>query len=459
MAWLVLLLAGCMTIPPRQQTSAWRIGDQPAPLGAPLGAQDDQQANRPLTRPPDSHDSARLPDDPFRNRQARVFPKVGPPPAATNADGDELPQPILKEKRNRQLPKAESAPQIVPAEVTVPQSLVFSVSGPSRKQVGGTATFHLTLSNSGDRPLERLAVRCGFDDALVFAGSDKREVLQRVELLAVGESRELALSLVATVRRIALLSVYRDVGGREGSEEVELASKQVCVDFVTRHVEIEIVGPTQRTEGSRAEFNITLTNSSLKTIADARAIVSFDKALMPKESLLGADQKAGSLAWNLGSLGPLEKVQLQMEFECRSQAHRACVSVEVKSGNRAGDQDEACLEIVPVPGTLDLQISDREDPLEVGKSGTFEVTVENIGLQPARRVVIETTAELESEGSKGERSNRRPRLPGLKYAGRRKSTCVRRARSTRLECGWFIRSRWKRCGPARLNFEPASAVP
>jgi hypothetical protein len=256
--------------------------------------------------------------------------------------------------------------------------------------VGGSATFHLRLSNSGDRPLEGLTVRCGFDDGLAFSGSDRREVLQRVERLAVGESKELALSLAATAAGSHCCRFV--VTRREGKEEVELASKQVCVDFVTRHVEIEIVGPAQRTEGSRAEFNITLSNTSLKTITDTQAIVSFDKALIPKEASAGADQKTGSLSWRLGSLGPLEKVQLQMEFECHSQAHRACVSVEVKGGNLSGDQDEACLEIVPVPGTLDLQISDREDPLELGKSGTFDVTVQNIGLQAARRVVIETAA-------------------------------------------------------------------
>ena len=44
---------------------------------------------------------------------------------------------------------------------------------------------------------------------------------------------------------------------------------------------------------------------------------------------------------------------------------------------------------MPVPGTLDLQIRDREDPLEAGQTGMFDVTVQNIGLQSARRVVIE----------------------------------------------------------------------
>jgi hypothetical protein len=332
-----------------------------------------------------------LNDDQLRHREQRELPKTGPP-AVANIDPDEpprthVPGPVLRNRKDKQLPKAESIPQIVPADVTVPQPLVLTVSGPSRKQVGGTATFRVTLSNSGDRPLEGLAVRCQFDDGLVFPGSEKRVVSQRVDRLAGGESRELALSLAAISEGSHCCRFVVT-----GPEEVELVSRQVCVDFVVRHVEIEIVGPAQRTAGSRAEFNITLTNSSLKTIADARAIVSFDKALMAKEASAGAEQKVGSLVWRLGSLGPLEKVQLQMEFECRDQAHRACVAVEVKGSNLSGDQDEACLEIVPVPGTLDLQISDREDPLETGKSGAFEVTVENIGLQAARRVVIETTA-------------------------------------------------------------------
>lgn len=410
LAWLVLLLAGCMAIPPRQQTTAWRFGDLPAPLGA----QQDQQSNRLLSPPPDrkvwgnkdlgGQDSGQLRNDQTQKdqsnqREPRDFPKTAPP-AVANTDRDELPQSILpgpskKNRNNRQLPKAESAPQIVPSEVTVPPSLELLVSSPARKQVGGTATFYLTLTNSGDRPLERLAVRCGFDEALVFAGSEKREVLQRVERLAAGESKELALSLVATSAGSHCCRFV--VTRREGNDDVELASKQVCVEFVTRHVEIDIVGPKQRTEGSRAEFNITLSNRSLKTIAGARAIVSFDKALIPKEASSGGEQKAGTLTWQLGSLGPLERVQLQVEFECRNQAHRACVSVEVKGENvsgseLSGDQDEVCLEIVPVPGTLDLQISDRDDPLEAGKSGTFEVTVENIGLQAARRIVIEAVA-------------------------------------------------------------------
>src|SRR5207237_10054490 len=106
------------------------------------------------------------------------------------------------------------------------------------------------------------------------------------------ESSELALSLTGTTAGLHCCRVV--VTRRDAEKEIELASRKVCVDFVTRRVEIDVVAPTQRTEGSRAEFNIALSNRSLKTIHDVHAIVSFDKALFPKEASAEAAQSAGS---------------------------------------------------------------------------------------------------------------------------------------------------------------------
>ncbi|MGE5191738.1 MAG: hypothetical protein ACM3U2_04505, partial [Deltaproteobacteria bacterium] len=284
-------------------------------------------------------------------------------------------------------PAVESIPRIEPKDVTAARPLELTVTAPTRRAPGGTATYRVTLRNAGDRPQEGLVVHCRFDDALIFSGSDRREVVQRIDRLPAGESKELALSLTSDQigSHCCRFVVTRDDGGNE----VELASRQVCVEFVTRHVEIEIVGPAKRTEGSRAEFNITLNSNSVRKINDAQIVVSFDKALVPREASAEAEKKSGGLIWRLGALQPLEKVQLQVEFECRAQAHRACVFVDVKGANLSGEHEEACLEIVPVPGTLDLRVSDRDDPLETGKTGAYDVSVQNIGLQPARRVAVE----------------------------------------------------------------------
>jgi uncharacterized repeat protein (TIGR01451 family) len=308
-------------------------------------------------------------------------------PLDDRSDPDEPPQPVTRDNR---FPKVESLPKIVPNEVTVPQLVDLTVNAPLRRPLGAPTTFQLVIRNVGDRPQPDLVVHCRFDDGLVFSGSDKREVVRRLDRLAPGESRDMALTLSSEI--LGSHCCWFTVARLEEQDEVEVISKQVCVDYVVRQVDIEIVGPAQRTEGSRAEFNVSLSNNSSKTILGAQVVVSYDKALVPRELSTGAEQKPGQLIWRLGTLEPFEKVQFQMEFECRAQAHRASLAVEVNGANLTGDTDEACLEIVAVPGTLDLRISDGDDPLEVGQTGTYQVTVENIGLQAARRVLLEAVA-------------------------------------------------------------------
>jgi uncharacterized repeat protein (TIGR01451 family) len=384
LASLVILLAGCTTFTPPTQMNAWRVPDSPAPLGA----ADEYRVRRPI--PPATVKS----DSPTPTAEGALpLPRTGESPEE-DIDLDPPPEVVRSspDLPNGSFPKIgasptiESIPRIEPEDVTATRPLELTVDAPVRKAPGGTVTYRATLRNTGDRALEALVVHCRFDEALVFAGSDRREVVQRIDRMPAGESRELALSL--TSDQIGAHCCQFVVTRKEGDSEIELAFRQVCVEFALRRVEIDIVGPSRRTEGSRAEFNITLSNKSLKNINDAQVAVSFDKALVPREVSAEAERKSGTLVWRLGAIKPLEKVELQVEFECRTQAHRACVFVDVKGANLTGEHEEASVEIVPVPGTLDLRVSDRDDPLEIGKTGVYEVSVQNIGLQAARRVVI-----------------------------------------------------------------------
>lgn len=365
--WLAVALAGCMTTSPQPRMSAKRPIDLPAPSGS-----REYAARRPSPIVPPSEDAS------ARKKQSESVPSTRTEEPAAIGDEPRTAAPRIP------LP---SVPKIEPDDVTAGEPLEMTVSAPARKQVGGTATYRIALRNSSDHAEEGLCIRCKFDDELNFSGSEKREVLQRVERLTPGESRELALSLSSEI--VGSHCCWFVLARSDDREESEVISRQVCVDFITRQVEIDVVGPTQRTEGSRAEFNIIFSNRSLRTIGDVEAVVSFDKALVPKEASAGAENTAGHLVWRLGALKPLEKVQLQVEFDCRTRANRACVSVEVKGKDLSNELEEACLEIIPVPGTLDLQVGDRDDPLEVGKTGAYEATVHNIGLQPARGIIIE----------------------------------------------------------------------
>jgi hypothetical protein len=318
MAWLAMLLAGCMNPSPQSRMSGWRTIDSPAPLGA----ADDYQARRIVPA-----DSSRK--QPVRPRTDGSLPLPKTAEAVESEPDPDGPPEIVRDeveflkdplKKNNSSPSLESIPKIEPDEVTVGRPLELTVIAPGRKAPGGTATYRVTLRNTSDQPLENLVVRCQFDEALVFSGSDRREVVRRIERLPASESKEMALSL--TSDKAGSHCCWFVVSRSEGGSDVEMVSRQVCVEFVTRHVEIDVLGPLQRTEGSRAEFNITLFNNSLKTIGDAQAVVSFDKALRPSfrstrrssRARRRQTQKENRVSWSGGS----DRCIRWKRFNCRS---------------------------------------------------------------------------------------------------------------------------------------------
>src|SRR5579872_362816 len=314
LVWLAALLAGCMTMSPGPRVTTQRIIDLPAPLGA----QDEYATRRPAPAP---RSEVAGPQNP----RSQPLPAADDADAASSegdvalSDPDEAPAAVSIPPETADSRTAiESLPTIELDEVAGGEPLELALNAPARKQLGGAATFRLTLRNTSEHPQDGLVIHCRFDDELVFAGSDEHEVLQRIDHLAAGEAKELAINLSSTA--IGSHACRFVVMKREGDAEIELAHREASVEFVTRQVEIDLAGPTQRTEGSRAEFIVTLVNRSPKTIHDVQAVISFDKALVPKEASAEAVQNPGNLLWRLGPLESQEKVQLQVEFECRIKA-------------------------------------------------------------------------------------------------------------------------------------------
>jgi len=262
--------------------------------------------------------------------------------------------------------------------------LKLDVEAPRQAQVGGLATYRLTVRNDGTQVAEAVAVEAEFPPPLALPDREGTRARQGLGRLLPGEQKHVALTLTSSQPGV-LACQFRVFAG-----QTERVWKSVSVEFVNRRLELKIVGPQQRTAGSRAEFIFKLLNVSASELQGLRAEVTYDAGLQPREASSGVVHESGRLSWDLGRLAPTEGVQLQVEFACPEPAENARVGLTVWGDNVPRDEQETYLQIVPLTGLLDLQVADQEDPIRVGETTEFVVTVLNRGLQPLRQVTLAT---------------------------------------------------------------------
>ncbi|HID22253.1 MAG TPA: DUF11 domain-containing protein [Planctomycetaceae bacterium] len=260
--------------------------------------------------------------------------------------------------------------------------LQLEVEAPRQAQVGGLATYRITVRNDGPQVAEDVAIEVEFPPPLALPGRHGSRVRQSLGRLLPGEQKRVALTLTSS-RPGAAACQFRVLTGL-----TERVWKSVSVDFVDRRLGLKIVGPAQRTAGSRAEFLFKLQNVSTIELQGLLAEVTYDAALQPREASSGVIQGSGRLTWKLGRLAPQEGVQLQVEFACPFPAENARVGLTVSGNNVPRDEQETYLQIAPLTGLLHLHVSDQEDPIRVGETTEFVVTVLNRGLQPLRQVTV-----------------------------------------------------------------------
>ena len=133
-----------------------------------------------------------------------------------------------------------------------------------------------------------------------------------------GETRELTIALLPL--RSGQLSADFQVPSQSHALQRVAAGAEVD----PRVVELALAGPRRRSPGQRAEFLLTVRNTSSQDLPEARVDVEFDPAtLAVREASIGSESGTGSLAWPLGALLKGERVQIQIEYECLAESLRS----------------------------------------------------------------------------------------------------------------------------------------
>ena len=357
----------------RQETSGRRDSTANPPANAPALPEDD-----PIPSPPLASDT--------------------PPSTTLDLNLPEL-TPPASEPTERPTVVAATPVPVTPLDETAkpPRTRVeavdLEVTDPPQRQVGAGATFRVKMTNRGREQLSGTRVVCEFDDGLAFGTSTDRLVSQPLGPFAAGETKELALTLGASQagNYTARFKVQREADQQTLVEQVAKA------EFVDRRYELTVLGPVERTIGSRAEFLLRVVNRSSEPLTGCELTLTRDPALVLKELTEGSRRTGGTIRWSLEPIPPGGEALLQAEFECRTAAERAAVVASLSGTGLPGEEFETALRITPVTGVLDLRLEDVVDPVPVGETITYRLTVANLGLQEVRklRVRLQSTEPLE----------------------------------------------------------------
>jgi hypothetical protein len=242
-----------------------------------------------------------------------------------------------------------------------------------------------------------------FDEALVFPGRAEKQLRKEIGRLMPGQSRELRLTLSSSQLGKHACQF------RAAADGIAAIEHEAIVDFVTPKLQVELIGPARRTIGSRAEFTVKVANATEQPIEDLQVTLQHNAALVPHLATGGFEKAGHSLRWSLGRLAAGAGVQVQAEFDCRQLSEQACIAVTARGTELSDTEVESCLTVVAVPGLLDLRVSDRNDPVKVGEEAEFEITVQNLGLQPIAEVQLEVqTSEHLQIGTHSAKIGERP---------------------------------------------------
>lgn len=361
----------------------------------------------------------RTSNDPYYSQPPRVAPRREAPPASprreiprtfAEPDTDRAPEPVVIPPREENVPQRTEkvptlelpgdeapsldGPQLIPldetassattkttADSTADGRLELSVEVPSRRPVGSGAQYQLSIRNVSAQTLRNVSVRCEFDDALSFPELDRKSVTHKIPRIDAGDVKESSLTLVSKTAGVHECRFSVVVGSQV------VLRKSVQVEFVSRQLDWQLHGPTERTVGSRAEFNIPLINVSDKELRDLKIRVTLDAALTVREMTQGGRLGDRTVTWDIDRLAANEGLLLQLEVECREPTTQACLQVAVSGLELPEDETEVCLVVKQRTGSLDVRLHDVTDPISVGDDAELVVTIQNEGLQFVKEIV------------------------------------------------------------------------
>ncbi|MFO0974195.1 MAG: CARDB domain-containing protein [Phycisphaerae bacterium] len=242
----------------------------------------------------------------------------------------------------------------------------------------------VTVRNTGDGAARNVDVQLQLPDGVTTA-SGKGAVSLRAVALAGGESKE------ATFQAKAARPGSYTFAAQATADRVSPASAQ-CTTHVTEPRLTVEARPTRGAPhyvGRTVEYDIVVHNTGDAPARGATLEATWTGGLAFRSATDGGQARDSGAAWSLGDLAP--GATRSVHLVLTATAIGATTSHVSARAYCASAEATVPLEIAGIPAIL-VEVIDIDDPVEVGKTTTYEIRVTNQGSIDGQNIVV--TAEL-----------------------------------------------------------------
>jgi uncharacterized repeat protein (TIGR01451 family) len=273
--------------------------------------------------------------------------------------------------------------------------LVLRSSATDRVMVGETATFTFTVSNTGDGPMEMVRFFALLGEGLEH--SRGRRVDFEVGNLSPGESRN-----------VQIICGTRGGGEQrcEGHAEAEGGMKiqhTATVHVVMPRLDLAIIGPGLRYLDRKATYTLKLTNPGDAPATNVSVTDTLPAGLKYLSASDGGrhDPSSRTVTWYVGEVAPGQSREVKVDVVATAigdQKHHA-----MAQATRGVRVETDMMTVVEGLSSLVLDVSDTEDPVEVGSSMAYEIKLTNTGskTENAIRLTCQLPDKMEFKNALG----------------------------------------------------------
>jgi uncharacterized repeat protein (TIGR01451 family) len=272
-----------------------------------------------------------------------------------------------------------SAATTLNVRVTRP-NLVVDVKAPEAVQVGDEVPVHIQVANNGSGDASKILLKAVLTEGLKHPeGNDIQAVLTK---LAPGESQTVTLRLQATAPGPHTCTLMATV---EGGARVSTHAK---VDVRQPRLNLAVMGPAKCIVKAEPTFTLEVTNPGSSATEPVQVALAFPEGLdFVSASDSGAfDAGTRTVSWNLPPAEAASKRHLTVKTKS-SVAGNLAVRAVAQAGTRLNARAEAVIQAEGVPALM-FEVTDLEDPIEVGKETTYEIRIANTGTMHCTNVKL-----------------------------------------------------------------------